>query len=127
VSEVEPIFLRPDQMGANQSTAARSSKKQRPVCFTRAELNQILSLYGRKVASGEWRDYALDMGREAAVFSIFRRTSEMPLYRIEKNPKLARRQGAFSVIAASGQILKRGADLDRVLMVLDKRLQLVGG
>lgn len=127
MSEVEPIVLRPDQMGANQSTAARSSKKQRPACFTRAELNQILSLYGRKVASGEWRDYALDMGREAAVFSIFRRTSEMPLYRIEKNPKLARRQGAFSVIAASGQILKRGADLDRVLMVLDKRLRLVGG
>lgn len=127
VSEVEPIVLRPDQKGANQSATARSSKKQRPVCFTRAELNQILSLYGRKVASGEWRDYALDMGRDAAVFSIFRRTSEMPLYRIEKDPKLARRQGAFSVIAASGQILKRGADLGRVLMVLDKRLQLVGG
>lgn len=127
MSDVEPIVLRPDQKGAHQSATARSSKVQRPVCFTRAELNQILSLYGRKVASGEWRDYALDMGRDKAVFSIFSRSSEMPLYRVEKNPKLARRQGAYSVVTATGHILKRGSDLGRVLMVLDKRLQLVGG
>lgn len=125
MSDAEPIVLRPDRMGAHHSSTAKSSKHQRPVCFTRAELNQILALYGRKVASGEWRDYALDMGRDTAVFSIFRRSSEMPLYRIEKTPKLARRQGAFSVVAASGQILKRGSDLGRVLSALDKRLHLV--
>ncbi len=72
------------------------------------------------VATGEWRDYALDMGRDRAVFSIFRRASECPLYRIEKNPRLARRQGAYSVIAATGLILKRGADLRRVLAVIDR-------
>jgi Protein of unknown function (DUF2794) len=125
VSDAEPIYFRPDQLGAHQSSTAKTSKNPRPVCFTRAELNQILALYGRKVASGEWRDYALDMGRDRAVFSIFRRSSEMPLYRVEKNPKLARRQGAFSVVAATGQILKRGSDLGRVLLVLDKRLQVV--
>jgi len=82
---------------------------------------EILSLYGRMVAAGEWRDYAIDMGREKAVFSVFRRTTEYPLYRIEKNPQLARRQGAYSVVAPNGLILKRGPDLKRVLAVLDKR------
>jgi hypothetical protein len=71
------------------------------------------------VAAGEWRDYALEMGRERAVFSIFRRSSEFPLYRVEKNPKLARRQGAYSVVTATGLILKRGPELRRVLAVLD--------
>lgn len=93
--------------------------------FDRRELNQILTLYGRKVAAGEWRDYAIDFGREKAVFSVFRRSSEVPLYRIEKNPKLARRQGAFSVITATGLILKRGHDLGRVLAVLDKAMRVV--
>jgi hypothetical protein len=88
------------------------------------ELNQILNLYGRKVAAGEWRDYAIDFGREKAVFSIFRRTSEVPLYRIEKNPKLAMRQGAYSVVAATGHIMKRGHDLARVLGVLDQKVRL---
>jgi hypothetical protein len=81
-------------------------------------------LYGRKVAAGEWRDYAIDFGREKAVFSVFRRASEVPLYRIEKNPRLARRQGAYSVIAATGLILKRGHDLGRVLGVLEKNIRL---
>lgn len=85
----------------------------------------IMDVYGRKVARGEWRDYAMDLGRETAVFSIFRRTSEIPLYRIEKNPKLARKQGAYSVIAATGLIMKRGHDLKRVLAVLDDRLEVV--
>ena len=125
MSEVEPIRLRPDQKGAQHDTAAKSAKSHRPVCFTRAELNQILTVYGRKVASGEWRDYAIDMGRDMAVFSIFRRSSEMPLYRIEKNPRLARKQGAFSVVTATGLILKRGPDLGRVLQALDKRLRIV--
>jgi hypothetical protein len=94
--------------------------------FDRRELDQILTIYGRKVAEGEWRDYAIDHLRDRAVFSIFRRSSEMPLYRIEKNPKLARRQGAYGVIAATGLILKRGHDLANVLRVLDRRLKLVG-
>jgi hypothetical protein len=95
------------------------------VSFTRTELRSILDLYARKVAEGEWRDYAIDFMRDKAVFSIFRRTSEMPIYRVEKDPKLARRQGAYAVVAASGLVLKRGHDLARVLRVLDKPLKLV--
>jgi len=92
-----------------------------PVAWTRTELTAILSIYGRKVAEGEWRDYAIDMARDGAVFSIFRRSSEMPLYRIEKRPRLARRQGAYSVITPTGLILKRGHELAQVLKVFDKR------
>lgn len=91
------------------------------IFFTRAELNAILRVYGRKVAEGEWRDYALGAFKDSAVFAIFRRTAEMPLYRIEKHPKLARKQGAFRVVAATGLILKRGHDLEQVLNVFDKR------
>jgi hypothetical protein len=98
---------------------------QRQVSFNRTELQTILNLYGRKVAEGEWRDYAIDFLADKAVFSIYRRTSEVPLYRIEKDPKLAKKQGAFAVIVSSGLILKRGHDLDRVLNVLDKRLKVV--
>jgi hypothetical protein len=89
------------------------------VTFSRRELNRILDLYGRKVAAGEWRDYAIDFLKDRAVFSVFRRASEVPLYRIEKNPKLARRQGAFSVISATGLIVRRGHELDRVLRSID--------
>lgn len=96
------------------------------VSFNRLELREILNLYGRKVAAGEWRDYAIDCLKDRAVFSVFRRTSEVPMYRIEKDPKLARRQGAYSVIAASGLILKRGHDLARVISVLDRSLRVVG-
>jgi hypothetical protein len=92
------------------------------VTFNRRELNRILDLYGRMVAAGEWRDYAIDFLKDRAVFSVFRRTSEVPLYRIEKNPKLAQRQGAYSVISATGLILRRGPELDRVLRVLEKPL-----
>lgn len=95
------------------------------VTFNRAELNRILNLYGRMVADGEWRDYAIDFLRDRAVFSIFRRASEVPIYRIEKDPRLARKQGVYSVIAASGQILRRGHDLERVLLVIDRKLALV--
>jgi hypothetical protein len=97
------------------------------VAFNKDELREILNLYGRKVAAGEWRDYAIDFNSNRAVFSIFRRTSEMPLYRIEKDPKLARKQGAYSVVTATGLILKRGQDLARVIGVLDKRVKLVVG
>ncbi len=93
--------------------------------FNRGELNALFSLYGAKVAAGEWRDYSIDILRDRAVFSVFRRSSERPLYRIEKNPKLTRKQGAYSVIATSGLIVKRGHDLARVLRVLDRRLSLV--
>ena len=95
-------------------------------CFDRRELDQILRVYGRKVAEGEWRDYAIDQRRDEAVFSIFRRTSETPLYRIVKQPKLARKQGAYAVMAGTGFILKRGHDLANVLRALEPhRLRLV--
>ena len=105
--------------------AAQAGLPAGPISFNRQELNQILNVYGRMVADGEWRDYAIDLERERAVFSIFRRTSEMPLYRIVKQPRHARRQGAYSVVAATGLIVKRGHDLGRVLRVLDPRLQIV--
>ena len=90
------------------------------VFFERRELERILSLYGRMVAMGEWRDYAMDGLSDVAVFSVFRRASEAPLYRIEKRPALARRQGQWAVINQSGHVLKRGHDLEPVLKVLDR-------
>ncbi|GAG24387.1 unnamed protein product, partial [marine sediment metagenome] len=98
---------------------------RRFAAFDRHELDTILAVYGRKVAAGEWRDYAIDVGPDKAVFSIFRRSSEYPLYRIEKCPRLARKQGAYSVVAPAGLILKRGHDLDRVLRILEDRVRLV--
>lgn len=100
---------------------AQSLQKPAQVGFDRQELSAILNVYGRMVAAGDWRDYAIDMLRDEAVFSIFRRTSEMPLYRVVKTPRLARRQGAYSVVAATGLILKRGHDLVQVLKVLEKK------
>ncbi len=105
--------------------AAHREPAAAPISFDRKELNKILEVYGRRVAEGEWRDYAIDHLREQAVFSIFRRASEVPLYRIVKQPKLARRQGAYSLIAATGAILKRGHDLQNVLRVIDKPVRLV--
>ncbi len=93
------------------------------VSFDRRELSHILKVYGRMVAAGEWRDYAIDTLKDKAVFSVFRRTSEMPLYRVEKNPKLARKQGAYQVVAAGGLVMKRGHDLVQVLTVFDKALK----
>src|ERR1700733_3494843 len=90
------------------------------VTFDRRELDRILGLYGRMVAAGEWRDYAIDFLRDRAVFSVFRHAAEVPIYRIEKNPRLGRRQGAYSVISATGHILRRGHELDRVLSALDR-------
>jgi hypothetical protein len=95
------------------------------VTFSRHELDRILGLYGRKVAAGEWRDYAIDFLKDRAVFSVFRRSSDVPIYRIEKNPRLARRQGAYSIVSVTGLVLKRGHELDRVLRVLDKSLSIV--
>ena len=96
-----------------------------PVGFNRQELNQILHVYGRKVADGEWRDYAIDLDKDKAVFSIFRRTSEVPLYRIIKQPRSARRQGLWSLVTATGLILRRGHDLAECLRLIDRRLKIV--
>jgi len=92
------------------------------VAFHRTELAVILSLYGRMVAAGEWRDYGISCLRDVAVFSIFRRTAENPLYRIEKRPRLRMRQGQYAVIGPEGQVLKRGGDLKTVLRVLERKL-----
>lgn len=131
LSDSEPIVFRPRTAGVSdggqipETTASSAGPAQATTAFNRQELSIIMDVYGRKVARGEWRDYALDLLRDKAVFSVFRRSSEVPIYRIEKNPKLARKQGAYSVIAATGLILKRGQDLKRVLAVLDARFEVI--
>jgi len=126
LSETEPI---------NQSRSTFTGKSTvvhihpynrmaRQTSFDRHELRQILNVYCTKVAAGEWRDYAIDTLKERAVFSIFRRSSEVPLYRIEKRPKMARKQGLYWIINASGMILKRGHDLNQVLKAIDRRPKL---
>src|SRR6202012_3368745 len=111
----------------NRAAARNAAAMPQParVTFNRLELNRILNLYGRMVAEGEWRDYAIDFLRDRAVFSVFRRASEVPIYRIEKDPRLARKQGMYSVISATGLILRRGHELDRVLLVIDRKLAVV--
>jgi hypothetical protein len=96
-----------------------------PVTFHRRELDAILRIYGRMVGEGEWRDYAIDHLKEKAVFSVFKRSGEMPLFRIEKNPKLGAKQGAYCVVNTDGRILKRGHELPQVLKVFDKVLKLI--
>ena len=95
---------------------------QTQISFDRRELQVILSLYGRMVAAGEWRDYGISTLRDHAVFSVFRRTAENPLYRIEKHPRLRMRQGLYAVVGMDGQVLKRGGDLKTVLRVLERKL-----
>lgn len=114
MSDIEPISL-------HAAGGAGAAKPRPQVSFDRRELDTILRLYGTMVAAGEWRDYAIDSLKEEAVFSVFRRSSEMPLYRIVKTPRLARRQGAYSVVAPGGMVLKRGHELRTVLRVLEKR------
>jgi hypothetical protein len=127
LSDSEPIVFRPRSAPGPHVAPATGGggqagrREPATIAFDRRELMEILAVYGRKVAAGEWRDYAIDFGREKAVFSVYRRTSEWPLYRIEKNPRNARKQGAYSVITATGLILKRGHELKRVLEVLEKR------
>lgn len=104
----------------------RSTSRPVPVVsFDRKELALILNVYGRKVSAGEWRDYALDFGRERAMFSIYQRSSERPLFVVEKNPRLARRQGQYMVLGSDGRVLKRGHELSSVLRVLDPQLHVV--
>jgi hypothetical protein len=115
------IPLRPWDAAASAGREEnRTAKGPARVAFDRRELQTILGFYGLKVAEGEWRDYAMDFGPERAVFSVFRRSSEVPLYRIVKDPALARKQGMYQVIAQGGLILKRGHDLATVLRVLAK-------
>ncbi len=92
------------------------------IAFDRQELAKIMTLYGRMVSAGEWRDYGMSFLSDVAVFSIFRRTAEQPIYRIEKRPKLRQKQGQYAVISMDGQILKRGQDLPSVLRVLERKL-----
>ena len=106
----------------NPLTSITAFRETEKVAFQRAELNVILSLYGRMVAAGEWRDYGISCLRDVAVFSIFRRTAEHPLYRIEKRPKLRQRQGQYGVIGMDRHIIKRGSDLKTVLRVLERKL-----
>lgn len=103
----------------------RQNRDPLPVTFHRRELDAILRIYGRMVGEGEWRDYAIDHLKDKAVFSVFKRSGEMPLFRIEKNPRLAAKQGAFSVVNTDGRILKRGHELPQVLKVFDKTLRLI--
>jgi hypothetical protein len=118
----EPIaFLRVEQSSQPTRTVYPGGQVAQ-VRFDRAELDRILTIYGRMVAAGEGRDYAIDFLSEVAAFSIFRRTSEVALFTIEKRPKLRARQGQYAVIEASGRILKRGHDLAQVLRVFDKKL-----
>ena len=111
-------------VGEPQGQAARPL--QPIVAFDRRELMQILSVYGRKVGQGEWRDYAMDFLKDRALFSIYARVSERPLFVIEKNPRLRARQGQYIVTNQQGRILKRGHDLAQVLRVLDPDLMVVG-
>ena len=122
-ADVVSVAFRRRPVAPTPNSSEPPATKQ--VSFDRRELQTILNLYGRRVAEGEWRDYAIGFGTQKAVFAIFRRASETPLYTIEKNLALARRQGAYSVVSADGFILKRGHDLERVLAVLDKKLKLV--
>lgn len=125
----QPEGQRRDDEGAERTTGVvdlgiyRQSVDPLPITFHRRELDAILWIYGRMVGEGEWRDYAIDHLKDRAVFSVFKRSGEYPLYRIEKNPKLAAKQGAFSVVGTDGRILKRGHDLRQVLKVFDKALK----
>ena len=128
VSDAEPIAWfrqRPSGTAPETSGARPGFIAARPVTFDRGEIGLILKLYGAKVAAGEWRDYALDFGRDSAIFSVFRRASEMPLYRIIKDPTLARKQGLYTVLTEGGTILRRGHDLAQVLRVLMRKPTLV--
>jgi len=118
-----PLPARTTFWGTSESLAARASdRSEGSVRFDRPELKRILTTYGRMVIAGEWRDYAIDFRDDAAVFSVFRDSTEMALYSIEKRPKLKERQGQYCVIAPGGRVLNRGNDLAGVLRVLERKL-----
>ncbi len=118
------VPLRPVRSAQGQAQSSARSAVPQMVTFHRTELSQILRVYGRMVAAGEWRDYAMDFGKEQAVFSIFRRMGEVPMYRVTKTPKLAKRQGMWAVVSGQGMVLKRGHELDAVLKVFDRKRHL---
>ena len=121
----EPIvFLRAGDRPAVRTEywGGEAGRRASEVRFERRELDQILRVYGHMVAAGEWRDYAIDFLSDRAVFSVFRRSSDRPLYMIEKHPSLKARQGQYAVLAASGHVLKRGRDLAQVLRLFDRKL-----
>jgi hypothetical protein len=122
-----PGDAEPSQFLGGRTSGVSPAAPTTRVTFDRQELNRIFSLYGRKVAAGEWRDYAIDYLRDRAVFSVFRRSSEGPIYRIEKSARQARRERAYSVISATGLIVRRGHDLDPVLRAIDRSLSVVTG
>ena len=114
-----------NSLGMNMQAPPPSNLREIPnptVAFHRTELSVILSLYGRMVAAGEWRDYGISSLKDVAVFSVFRRTAENPLYRIEKRPRLRGKQGMYAVVGMDGQVLRRGHDLKTVLRVLERKL-----
>ena len=121
----EPSKYRGGEFPAEFPPVAPGNQAGGRVTFDRRELDRILRLYGRMVAAGEWRDYAIDFLKDRAVFSVFRRSSEQAIYRIEKNPKLARKQGAYSVVSATGLIVRRGHELEPVLRAIDRKLAAV--
>lgn len=123
MGDIEPIVL--PRRGATLAQPSTPAPVPLRVTFDRRELDRILDLYGRMVAQGEWRDYAIDFQRDKAVFAIYRRSMDVPLYRIEKDPRLARKQGIYSVVSQTGLILKRGHELPRVLAVLEKPLRTI--
>lgn len=106
----------------SSATVTRLRPTGHQVSFHRTELAVIMPLYGRMVAAGEWRDYGISMLKDVAIFAVYRRAAETPLYRIEKRPALAGRQGQYAVVGMDGQVLKRGPDLRTVLRVLEKKL-----
>jgi hypothetical protein len=118
----EPIAFLRAEASSPPARNAQAGGHEAQVRFDRAELDRILRIYGRMVAAGEWRDYAIDFLSDMAAFSVFRRSSEMALFRIEKRPRLRNRQGQYAVIDSGGHILKRGHDLAQVLRVFDKKV-----
>jgi hypothetical protein len=122
MSEEPIVLLRAARPAVRTASRGANHVPAGQVRFDRIELKNILSVYGRMVAAGEWRDYAIDFLEERAVFSVYRRTSEMALFRVEKDPRLRNRQGQYSVIDAAGHVLKRGHELAQVLLVLERKL-----
>ena len=109
--------------GTNPSPLSQPALPSKPVvAFNRKELDTILRLYGRMVADGEWRDYAMDFDKQAATFAAFRRTAERPQARIEKRPSLRGKQGMYTLFGEHGQVLKRGSELANVLAPMERRL-----
>lgn len=119
-ASIHPFPL-PDQ-GPNKAPGGGDKSRKAAVYLTRSELGIILDVYGRQVASGSWKDYSIEMGEglSAATFSIFRRSSEAPLYRVIKDPSLARKQGMWRIVAMDGRIVKRGHDLKQLLKAIDR-------